>query len=55
MDFVIGLPQSADWRGNDYDLILVIVNRLTKMIHYEPVQTTITALALAKIILNIVV
>ena len=26
MDFVMGLPQSADWRGNGYDSILVIVD-----------------------------
>ena len=44
-----------DWRGNDYDSILVIVNWLTKMLHYEPVQTTITAPALAEVILNVVV
>ena len=37
MDFVTGLPQSADWRGDGYDSILVIVNWLTKMVHYEPV------------------
>ena len=51
----MGLPQSADWRGNGYDSILVIVDRLTKMVHYEPVQTTITAPALAEVILNVVV
>ena len=51
----MGLPQSADWRDYGYDLILVIVDWLTKMVHYEPVQTTITAPALAKVILNIVV
>ena len=54
IDFVTGLPQSADWRGDSYDLILVIVNRLTKMVYYEPVQTTITAPALAEVILNII-
>ena len=51
----MGLPQSADWRGNSYDSILVIVNQLTKIVHYELVQTTITALTLAEVILNIVV
>ena len=55
MNFVIGLPQSTDWRGNSYDSILIIVNWLTKMVHYEPVQITITAPALAEVILNIVV
>ena len=49
------LPQSADWRGDSYDSILVIVDRLTKMVHYEPVQTTITAPALVEVILNVVV
>ena len=33
MDFVTGLPLSADWKGNSYNLILVIVDRLTKMVH----------------------
>ena len=55
MDFVTGLPQSADWRGDGYDLILVIVNQLMKMVYYKPVQTTITTLALTKVILNVVV
>ena len=55
MDFVMGLPQSADWRGDGYDSILVIIDWLMKMIHYEPLQMTITAPALAKVILNVVV
>ncbi len=33
MDFVTGLPISADWKGDSYDSILVIVDRLTKMVH----------------------
>ena len=55
MDFVTGLPQSADWWSDGYDSILVIVERLTKIVHYEPMQTTITTLALAEVILNIIV
>ena len=55
MNFIMGLPQSADWRGNGYDSILVIVNWLTKIIYYELLQTTITAPTLAEVILNIVV
>ena len=34
MDFVTGLLVLTDWKGDSYDLILVIVNRLTKMVHY---------------------
>ena len=44
-----------DWRGDGYDLILVIVDWLTKMVHYEPMQITITAPALAEVILNVIV
>ena len=55
MDFVTRLPQSADCKGDGYNSILVIVDWLTKMVYYEPVQMTITAPALAKIIVNVVV
>ena len=55
IDFVTGLPLSADWKGDSYDSILVIVNRLTKMVHYEPVKVTIDAPGLAEVILDVVV
>ena len=55
MDFVTGLPLSSDWKGNSYDSILVIVNRLTKMVHYEPVKVTIDAPGLAEVIIDVVV
>ncbi len=55
MDFVTGLPISADWKGDNYDSILVIVDRLTKMVHYKPVKVTIDALGLAEVIIDVVV
>ena len=55
MDFVIGLPLFADWKGDNYDSILVIVDRLTKIVHYEPVKVTIDAPGLAKVIIDVVV
>ncbi len=55
MDFVTGLPILADWKGDSYDLILVIVDRLTKMVHYVPVKVTINALGLAEVIIDVVV
>ena len=55
MDFVTGLPLFADWKGNSYDLILVIVDHLIKMVHYEPVKVTIDAPELAEIIINVVI
>ena len=55
IDFMTGLPVSTDWKGESYDSILVIVDRLTKMIHYEPVKITIDAPGLAKVIIDVVV
>ena len=36
IDFVAGLPISTDWKGDSYNSILVIINWLTKMVHYKP-------------------
>ena len=55
IDFVTGLPISTDWKGDSYDSILVIVDRLTKMVHYEPVKVTIDAPGLAEVIIDVVV
>ena len=55
MDFVTGLPISTDWKGDSYDSILVIVDRLTKMVHYKPVKVTIDAPGLAEVIIDVVV
>ena len=55
MDFVTGLPILTDWKGKSYDSILVIVDKLTKMVYYELVKITIDAPGLVKVIINIVV
>ena len=55
MDFVTGLSISADWKGNSYNLILVIVDQLTKMVYYKSVKVTIDALSLVEEIINVVV
>ena len=55
MDFVTGLPLSSDWKGDSYNSILVIVDRLTKMVHYEPVKVTINTPELAEVIIDVVV
>ena len=55
MDFVTGLPVSTDEKEDNYDLILVIVDRLTKMVHYKPIKVTINAPGLAEIIIDVVV
>ena len=43
----MGLPISIDWKGESYDFILVIIDWLTKMVHYEPIKVTIDASKLA--------
>ena len=55
IDFVTGLPILANEKCDSYDLILVIVDRLTKMVYYKPVKVTIDALSLAKMIIKVVV
>ena len=55
MDFVTGLPISINWKGEIYDSILVIVNRLTKIVYYKLVKVTINELALAEVIIVTVV
>ena len=55
MNFVIDLPILTDWKGNTYDSIFVIVNWLTKMVHYKPVKITIDAPGFALVIIDVVV
>ena len=55
MDFVTDLPVLTDWKGDSYDSIFVMVDRFTKMVHYEPVKITIDASGLAEVIINVVV
>ena len=55
MDFVNGLPVSTDGKGETYNSILVIIDQLTKIVHYKPVKVTINNSGLTKVILNMVV
>ncbi len=53
INFVTGLPISANWKGDSYNAILVIVNRLTKIVHYKPVKVTINVPGLAEVVINV--
>ncbi len=55
IDFFTSFLISANWKEDSYDLILVIVDRLTKIVHYKPVKVTIDVPGLAKVIINMVV
>lgn len=55
MDFITDLPLSKAYNGAVYDAILVTLNRLTKMAHYEPTRKTIDAPDMAGLFISTVV
>ncbi len=55
MDFVIGLLKSTDWKDESYDSILVIIDRLKKIVYYEPNKVIINIPSLIEVIINIVI
>ena len=55
MDMIVGLPPSADSKGNAYDAILVVVDRFTKMAKYFPIRETMAAPQLAELFCNEIV
>lgn len=55
MDFIMGFPISTNWKNDSYNLILVMINQLTKMIYYKPVKNIINIPDLVKMIINMIV
>lgn len=55
IDIVTGLFISTNWKIEAYDLILVIVNRLTKIIYHKSIKVLIDAPGLVKVIINTVI
>ena len=55
IDFVTALSILTDWKNESYDSILVIIDRLTNMVHYESVKILIDAPGLAKVIIDVVI
>ena len=51
---IICFPLLINWKSNRYDVIIVIVSQLIKIIYYKVVKITINVLGLLKIIINIV-
>ena len=54
MDFITGLLISTNWKNDSYKLILVIVDRLIKMVHYILVKVTINIPDLAEVIIDVI-
>ena len=55
INFITGLPILTDWKGDNYNSILVIVNWLIKIVYYKPIKVTINAPGLAEVIIDVVV
>lgn len=55
MDLVIGLPISTNWKDGTYDLILIILNKLTKIFYYKLLKVIIDIPDLVKVIINKIV
>ncbi len=49
MDFITGLSESVAYGGR-YDAIIVVVDKLSKMCHYIPCRSDMTAGELAEVI-----
>ena len=55
IDFMTSLPISTNWKRDNYNSILVIVDWVTKMVHYTPIKITIDVSNLAKVIIDMIV
>ena len=55
INFMTGLPILVDWKRDSYDSILVIIDRVTKIVYYKLVKIIINAPGLAEVIINVVV
>lgn len=52
INFIIGFLFLVKEKSNNYDLILVIIDYLTKIVDYKPVKITINIIGLIKIIIG---
>ncbi|SLM33662.1 gag polymerase env protein [Lasallia pustulata] len=55
MDFITDLPLSSTYGSTTWDSILVVVDKLTKMAHYIPVQKTMSVTDFIKVFIRDVV
>lgn len=55
MNFIIRLLIIRDKKGENYDLIFIIIKWLIKIIYYKPVKITINTLSFIKFIINLMI
>ena len=54
MDFVTGILLLIDCKDDSYDVILIMVNQLIKMVYYKVLRTTIDTMGLTEVSINII-
>lgn len=54
INFVTGLPILKNWKKDDYNLIQVMVDNLTKIIYYKLIKTTIDVTRQTLVIIDVV-
>ena len=55
IDIITSLLISIDWKGDNHNLIFIIINQLTKIVYYKSVKVTINTFGLAEVIVNVIV
>lgn len=55
MNFVIGIIILTDWKENNYDMIFVMIDCLTKIIYHKLVKITIDTADRANIIIKVLI
>lgn len=50
-----GLPVLTNWKSESHNFMLMVVDCLTKMVHYKPGKIVINKSGLAKVIINVIV
>ena len=55
MNFLTELLILTDWKSESYNLILVIINQLTKIVYYKPIKIITNTLGLTKVKIDVVV
>lgn len=54
MDFIIRLLIFVDWKNNNSNLILIIINLLIKIVCYKRLKVLLSVFILANVILDII-
>lgn len=55
IDFITSLLILTNWKNKTYNFILVIIDRLTKIVYYNPIKVRINAFCLAKVIIGVII